>query len=162
MNKYIDADKLIAEIKRRKELLTPQKAQGVILCREIIKQFDSLLSFIDTISQLIMKDDIIGEIRKEIERRFSEYNHDSNHHIQAAECASILDFLDTFNIIATLQQEQPKADLEEEIQMEWDSFNYHTAEYGNEQEEVVWLNHNSFWDVAKYFYELGLKARKEE
>ena len=98
--KYIDAEKLIAEVERRKELLTPHKGQGVILFREINKQFDSLLSFIDTISQPIMKDDIIDEIRVEIERRFSEYNHDSNHHIQAAECASILDFLDT------LQQEQ--------------------------------------------------------
>lgn len=39
--------------------------------------------------------DTIDEIRAEIERRFSEYNHDSNHHIQAAECASILDFLDS-------------------------------------------------------------------
>lgn len=84
-----------AEIERRKELLTPHKGQGVILCREIIKQFDSLLSFIDTISQPIMKDGIIDEIRAEIERRFSEYNHDSSHHIQAAECASILAFLDT-------------------------------------------------------------------
>ena len=46
--------------------------------------------------------------------------------------------------------------------MEWDSFNYHLAEYGNEQEEVVWLNHNSFRDVARHFYELGVKLRKEE
>lgn len=98
--KYIDAKRLKAEIERRKELLTPHKGQGVGLCREVIKQFDSLLSFIDIISQPIIKDDIIDEIRTEIERRFSEYNHDSNHHIQAAKCASLLDFLDT------LQQEQ--------------------------------------------------------
>jgi len=49
-----------------------------------------------------MKIDTIDEIRTEIERRFSEYNHNSNHHIQAAECASILDFIDF------LQQEQPE------------------------------------------------------
>jgi hypothetical protein len=36
--KYIDADKLIAEIERRKELSTPHKGQGIILCQEIIKQ----------------------------------------------------------------------------------------------------------------------------
>jgi len=88
-------EQIKAEIERRKELLTPHKGQGVILCGEIIKQFDSLISFIDTISQPIMRDDIIDEIRTEIERRFSEYNHDSSHHIQAAECASILDFLDS-------------------------------------------------------------------
>ena len=66
------------------------------------------------------------------------------------------------SIIDSLQQEQQGVDLEEEIQMEWDSFNYHLAEYGNEREEVVWLNHNSFWDVARYFYELGFNARKEK
>ena len=48
----------------------------------------------------------------EIERRFSEYNHDSNHHIQAAECASILDFIDTLNTTTSLQQEPPEVDLE--------------------------------------------------
>lgn len=95
MKYIVDTEKLKAEIERRKELLTPHKGQGVILCQEIIKQFDSLLSFIDTISQPSMKNDTIDEIRTEIERRFSEYNHDSNHHIQAAECASILDFIDT-------------------------------------------------------------------
>lgn len=44
----------------------------------------------------------VEKLKAEIERRFSKYNHDSNHHIQAAECASILDFLDT------LQQEQDR------------------------------------------------------
>lgn len=47
------------------------------------------------------------KLKAEIERRFSEYNHDLNHHIQAAECASILDFVDS------LQQEQFSDDLEE-------------------------------------------------
>ena len=45
------------------------------------------------------------KLKSEIERRFLEYNHDSNHHIQAAECASILDFINS------LQQEQPEAEL---------------------------------------------------
>jgi hypothetical protein len=40
-----------------------------------------------------------------------EYNQDSNHHIQAAECASILDFLDTFESEKSMQEE-----LEEEIE----------------------------------------------
>ena len=104
--------KIRQEIERRKELLTPHKGQGLTLCREIIKQFDSLLSFINIISLPAIKGDIIDKIRAEIERRFSEYNHDSNHHIQAAECASILDFIDS------LQQEQSEVDLEKEID-EW-------------------------------------------
>ena len=87
--------KIRQEIERRKALLKPQKGQGVILCQEIIKQFDSLISFIEAVAQPVMKDNTVNAIRTEIERRFSEYNQDSNHHIQAAECASILDFLDT-------------------------------------------------------------------
>lgn len=64
--------------------------------------------------------------------------------------------------IDSLQQEQPKAELDADIKMEWDSFNKHVAEYGKESEEVVWLNWPSFVDVATYFYELGLKAKKEK
>ena len=46
--------------------------------------------------------------------------------------------------------------------MEWDSFNKHLAEYGEESEDVVWLNWNSFDEIAHYFYKLGLDARKEK
>lgn len=51
------------------------------------------------------------------------------------------------------------SDLDADIEMEWDSFNKHLTEYGEESEDVVWLNWNSFADVARYFYELGLKAK---
>ena len=63
------------------------------------------------------------------------------------------------DIIDSLQQEQPKVDLAADIEMEWDSFNKHFAEYGNEQEEVVWLNWLSFVDIACYFYELGKNSK---
>lgn len=65
----------------------------------------------------------------------------------------------------SLQQEQPSEDLEDlnaEIEMQWNSFNKHLAEYGGESEEVVWLNWNSFVDIARHFYELGKQAKKEE
>ena len=39
--------------------------------------------------------EIIATIRAEIERRFIEYNKDSNHHLQAAEDAELLSLLDT-------------------------------------------------------------------
>ena len=60
------------------------------------------------------------------------------------------------------KQEQPDVDLEAEIEMEWDSFNKHLAEYGEESEDVVWLNWHSFNDVARHFYRLRLSARKEK
>ena len=59
-------------------------------------------------------------------------------------------------------EEKPSEDLREEIEMEWDSFNKHLAEYDGESEDVIWLNWNSFDDVASYFYKLGLNARKED
>ena len=64
--------------------------------------------------------------------------------------------------IDSLQQEQSKADLDADIEMEWDSFNKHITKYSEGTEEVVWLNWLSFVDIANYFYELGLNAKKEE
>lgn len=61
--------------------------------------------------------------------------------------------------IDIIQQEQPCEDLDAEIEMQWDSFNKHLAEYDDESEDVVWLNWNSFLDVARYFYELGKKSK---
>jgi len=48
---------------------------------------------------------------------------------------SSLTFLESF--IDSLQQEQPEVDLDAYIEMEWDSFNKHLAEYDKESEEVV-------------------------
>ena len=59
-------------------------------------------------------------------------------------------------------EEKPSEDLREEIEMEWDSFNKHLAEYDKESEEVVWLNWISFVDLACYFYNIGRNARKED
>jgi hypothetical protein len=61
-----------------------------------------------------------------------------------------------------LQQEQQTLDLDADIEMEWDSFSKHLAKYGEESEEVVWLNWYNFNELARHFYELGLKVRKEE
>ena len=48
-----------------------------------------------------------------------------------------------------------EVDLDAEIEMQWDSFNKHIVKYDDESEDVVWLNWNSFVDVARNFYELG-------
>ena len=56
---------------------------------------------------------IIEKIRAEIERRFIEYNKDSNHHLQAAEDAELLSFLDALE-----ESEKPmnQEELEDEIE----------------------------------------------
>ena len=66
-----------------------------------------------------------------------------------------------FEIIDSLQQEQQEVNLDADIEMEWDSFNKHIAEYGVESEEVVWLNWHSFNDVARHFAELGAEHAKK-
>jgi len=63
------------------------------------------------------------------------------------------------SFIDSLQHEQPCEDLEAEIEMQWDSFNKHLAEYNDGSEDVVWLNWNSFVDVARHFYEFGKKSK---
>lgn len=70
--------------------------------------------------------------------------------------------LDTLALIDSLQQEQPEVDLDADIEMEWDSFNKHLAEYDKESEEVVWLNRHEFNDVAHYFYEQGQHTKYQQ
>lgn len=53
-------------------------------------------------------------------------------------------------IIDSLQQEQPEVDLENEIDEKWDEF----VSSEGERED--------FTRIARYFYNLGLNARKEE
>lgn len=97
-----------------------------------------------------------NKLKAEIERRFSEYNHDSSHHIQAAECASILDFIDTLNTIDSIQQEQPESDIEKEIH------EYIEKEFGERWDGCVPISCFDLVMMANYFYELGLNVRKEE
>ena len=60
-----------------------------------------------------------------------------------------------------VKQEQPEVDLDADIEMEWDSFNKHLAEYGGKSEEVVWLNRYIFNEIAHYFWYKGYILRKE-
>ncbi len=90
-------------------------------------------------------------LRKELERRITDNTFGAK-----------LELIDILAWLDSLQQEQPEVDLDADIEMEWDSFKKHLAEYGEESEEVVWLNWNNFNELARYFYELGRNAIKEE
>ena len=59
-----------------------------------------------------------------------------------------LEYLEEF--IISLQQEQPKVDLEKEIRAEWDVI------------DTELLQFEEFKAICFHFYELGLNARKEE
>jgi len=62
-------------------------------------------------------------------------------------------------IIDSLQQEQQEVELEEEINRFWDSCIKHKNERGG---NVIRSNKIEVEVLARYFYELGLKAGKGE
>ena len=75
----------------------------------------------------------------------------------------IFAYAKVLSIITSLQQDLPGVDLDADIEMEWNSFSKHLAEYSEESEDVVWLNLYNFNELALHFYELGkLNAKKEE
>lgn len=106
----------------------------------------------------------IEKIRQEIERR-TKFHDDAIkactglNNITLTHSAGWKEDTELLAFINSLQPEQSETDLNTDIEMEWDSFNKHLNESGEKSEHVVWLNWNSFADVARYFYELGLKAK---
>ena len=87
------------------------------------------------------------KIKAEIERRLEKY--DPDYTSAGRELEKLLSF------IASLQQEQPEVDLDEEV----DKFLNETgAPYAwcNDDEQKEWCN-----IIARHFYELGLKAKEE-
>lgn len=67
-------------------------------------------------------------------------------------------------LVESLQHEQPKVDLEEEFA----DFLEKENAYIDDDSVISYYNRSSFnhtydiYPIAKHFYELGLKARKEE
>lgn len=96
---------------------------------------------------------------KEIEKEFKTGNYYLDNSEQAVGYYNAL--MDFEQLILSLQHEQQE-DLDADIEIEWDSFNKHLAKYGEESEDVVWLNWYSFNELAHHFFELNLKAGKED
>ena len=121
---------------------------------------DALLGLLNSINTLSEESD------KNLEKAAEEY--EKKHTYQRYDSSGLTPEYDamlaeSFNAEVEWQKEQRMRDaVEAEIQMQWDSFNHHLVEYGDEQEEIVWLNWNSFEDVCRDLYKLGLKARNEE
>ena len=134
MSKYIDAEKLKAEIERR-------RLQNRYIDTEGYE--NELLEIIDSLQQEQPDFPTTDEQMKEFLATHPK--------IKMPEKYKNPDWL-------LKKQEQKEADLDADIEMEWDSFNKHLAEYGEESEEVVWLNWYSFNELTRHFYELGLKT----
>lgn len=61
-------------------------------------------------------------------------------------------------IIPSIQQEQPEVDIEKEIDAIWNPrFNL-----GWDEKSLISVNRAGFENIARYFYLIGLNARKEK
>ena len=119
------------------------------------------------------------KLKAEIDRQEIGYNTDGKHAAEYDACRKILE------IIASLQQEQPEVDLEKDeysiddkyierslakVRLEKELAEY--LQYWEDDEElglifttdtgVIQIELDDIRDLARHFYELGLKARKEE
>lgn len=219
MNKYIDADKMIAEIKRRKELLENGTAHPEVMKRVegVLKGYDFTLDIIDSLQQ---EQTDMGEVsdgyhtfnelyyyRMLYNAAFfnllpKEWVHKSKRHHTGEECfgggwfivmanlptgqvsnhyelkdwnlfkvpeKEIADEWDGHTpqeaaerIHKYLQQERPEVDLEKEVRIYCcSSFKFNYDEFN----DSFYSNAFEFDDaveLARHFYELGLKAGKEE
>lgn len=156
--KYIDADRLRAEIERRLSLLEGGTSHPEVVKRVegVIKGYNSILSLIDSLQQEHLEMDVISTAKVFLEALSkTPYN---NKPITDAQIIvkQLLIFLKTpskYNPDAIV--EQPEVDLEKEIDAYFD--NYEIA-----SKEDCYLTHVQACVFAKHFYELGRNARKEE
>ena len=147
--KYIDADKLIAEIYKCRE-----DALSVV----DIDKANNLIGVIELIEDLQQEQPIRGPHTESwIEETKKELQHEEE----------LLDMrLETLKRIREkknqFQQEQPEVELEREIRDYFSkcNFDYYNSVITMDNDIVATLS--SIQNVARYFYELGLKARKEE
>lgn len=98
--------------------------------------------------KLIDKDVLVAEIEglfKKAEKSSGEYQNGAIHTL-----ITLKDKLDTLEV--------KEVDLEKEIDKIWNPrFNL-----GWDEKSLLSMNHEGFTTIAKYFYELGLKTRKED
>lgn len=155
MSKYIDADKLIAEIKRRKK-------------QDITFRERNILVDIEVCIASLRADMIIASLQQE------------KPGLPGIEDPGIpgKDFIpvewveacEEYGKWKIVKQNQPEVDLEEEMQEEY--YKYAIYENGSISGEGYQLEaqghyecnltRKEFKDIARHFYELGLNARREE
>lgn len=102
--------------------------------------------------ELIDKDALVVEIRKRLLPVIRDKHYDEWEEGQDSERRAILSIIDTLEV--------KEVDLEKEMN-KWRQKHFEGIDYildGSGE----WLERTSQLDIAKHFYELGLKAQKEE
>ena len=151
--KYIDADRLKAEIERRKELLENGTAHPEVMkwVEGVLKGYNSILDFIDSLQQ----EQPIGE----------EYAIEIGENTHTLRVGSQTDI---DNLIRQEKQEQPHfADASKMEQpnktLDWlmgEVKRYYSENYAYITSDQPTLS--ILTNIARHFFELGVDARKEK
>ena len=164
--KYIDADKLIAEIERRKNQ-TERRINNIVPIRRKDTMDEEQLAKIELRDKvdkaylngvLITLSDILSFITSLQQEQpvGEEYAIEIGKGVHTLRVGSQSDI---DHLIHQEKQEQPKVDLEEfdkEVTKIWGRC---AAE---PNDSIACLHIETFNEIARHFYELGLNARKEE
>ena len=106
--------------------------------------------------------DVLNKLIAEIERRLNIVEPHKDTFESAAACRQELIWMKDF--IASLQQEQPKVDLEKETIIDYVHNRYHYDKdfdgYGHSNLRPVFTRED-LTELASHFYSLGLNARKK-
>lgn len=181
MKKYIDANILRKEIERRKKLLENGTGHPEVMKRVegVIKAYNSILTLIDSLQQeqpKLYKDESLGspdyergfkhgrDYQTEVTRKYTNkdkvvaYLVDKGYPVSTK--GEIPTYQETFDMIKNAikyanQQEQPKVDLEKEI----DKFLNETGApyiWCNDDEQKEWCS-----IIARHFWNKGYNARNK-
>lgn len=150
MAKYIDADRLKAEIERLKIKACGSQAKEEEIAAAL-SSLDLVIRFIDSLQQE----------QSELPKIAEYYYHKGVYEGLSQGRADALKTLEEFMkrkadpVIVIKQQEQPEAELSEETLRE----GFRAIDHRCFDEGIVGWEREKL--IARYFHELGLKARKE-
>ena len=187
--KYIDAERLREKITDRLDLFKELSSDTISPirideCKQIIDIIDSIQQDETQVDRMLCSqvwweeqgwimispdatvegiDSLLREVRKKIQQKQPDLPGIEESGIPGKDYIPVewVDACEMYGKWKIVKQEQPEVDLDADIEMEWDSFNKHLAEYGGKSEEVVWLNRYNFNEIAHYFWNKGYNPRKE-
>lgn len=164
--KYIDADKLNAEIKRYKQEAAIARFDNAGENADYFQGKVDLCNDLTHIIASLQREQPDGynramlEVKSKVDKLYDETSiglneYDAGLYNGIAEtCMKLRGFIKA----RISSQEQPEVDLEKEIDAFWNPrFNL-----GWDEHSALSMNHSGFASIARHFYELGLNARKED
>ena len=146
--KYIDADKLIAEIERRMEMHRKASASGYIIDPNRLDEDEDIISLITSLQQEQPDgyNRAMLEVKSEVDKLYDETGIGLNEYDSGLYNGIIKTCMALRGFIKARISSQEQPELEEEL------VNYFGA-MPDDKDKIA---------VARHFYELGLNARNED